>query len=77
MSDPEALRLDPETVLAAAFADHDFLGKIGQHEVHVQTSEPIRDGGTTWIVVDVSPNSTDDTTVKGATFRYRIEPLAE
>lgn len=35
----------PESVLAAAFGDHDFIGQVNEQEVVIRTSEPIIDGG--------------------------------
>jgi hypothetical protein len=31
----------PESVLAAAFGKHDFIGHIGDHEITIRTSAPL------------------------------------
>jgi hypothetical protein len=61
--------LNPESVLAAAFADHDFIGPIGRQAVHIKTSDVVLDGaGRAYIVVD----ATTDPQEYAATYRYRV-----
>jgi hypothetical protein len=66
---PQDELLDPGSVLAAAFACHDFLGQLRQREVHIQTSEPFFEGNAAYIRVDAMIDSLD----RGVSYRYRIE----
>jgi hypothetical protein len=58
----------PESVLAAAFGDHDFIGHIGDQEVAIATSAPFQEGEHTLIEVDAVTSPIED----GVTYRYRV-----
>jgi hypothetical protein len=69
MASEEKSPLNPESILAAAFADHDFIGPIGRQAVHIQTSDVVVDGsGRTFIVVDAVTDPPDYATK----YRYRV-----
>jgi hypothetical protein len=58
----------PDTVLAAAFGEHDFIGQISGTEVTIRTSEPFPEDGSTLIEVDAMTNPIEDI----VTYRYRV-----
>jgi len=58
----------PESVLAAAFADHDFIGQIDGQEVSIATRELFTDEAGAVIEVDAMTNPIEDE----VTYRYRI-----
>lgn len=58
----------PESVLGAAFGDHDFIGQLQGQEITIRTSEPFTEGEHTLIEVDAMTNPMAD----GVTYRYRV-----
>jgi hypothetical protein len=62
--------LSPESVLAAAFGEHDFIGQIDGREITIQTSEPFTEDEFTLIEVDAMSNPIGDG--EAVTYRYRI-----
>lgn len=70
--------LSAQDLIAGVFANHDFIGRIGDGEYVVQTTEVDRDGEASVLAVDVvASDFTEESGGARATYWFRIEPTTE